>query len=113
MVNSRRKGALFELVVAKLFKGYGYNAYRTAQHCGKTGDAPDVAGVPHLHIECKSYKDIGWRYEWLEQAKRDCKEGKLPVVIHKTNGNPVLVTMQFDDWMQLYNDTTYPEEADE
>lgn len=107
-MNSKEKGARFERTVANMLKEYGYEARRTAQYCGNTGDASDVVGLPNIHIECKHYKDTAFKYEWLEQAQRDAKEG-LPVVIHKTNGHPVIVTMAFDDFMTLYNDTRFME----
>ena len=51
---SKAKGARFELEVAHYFQSNGYpEAHRTAQHCGKTGDAGDVEGIAGLHIECK------------------------------------------------------------
>ena len=50
----RDKGARFERLVAGLFKVNGYNAFRTAQYSGKSGDAADVEGVPGIHIECKT-----------------------------------------------------------
>lgn len=100
----RDKGASFERQVAGMFKDYGYNAFRTAQHCGNTGVAPDVSGVPGIHIECKAVEKMRL-YEWIEQAKRDSKKrGDKPVVIHKQNYKDVLVTMRFDDWIDLYRE---------
>ena len=44
-------------------------------------------------------------YDWIEQAKRDSKgSGKLPAVFHKKNHAEVLVTMRFEDWMQVYKE---------
>ena len=106
-MNSKSKGARFERTIANYFKDYGYDTRRTAQYCGKSGDAADVVGLPNIHIECKHYKDIGWRYEWLEQAKRDCKADNIPIVVHKTNGKPTLVTMDIDDFMKIYNESSY------
>jgi hypothetical protein len=41
----------------------------------------------------------------MDQAKRDSKgTGNLPVVFHKKNNAEILVTMQFDDWMQIYKE---------
>ena len=41
---SKEKGKRFERHVAGLFRDYGYEAYRTAQYKGNTGDAGDVEG---------------------------------------------------------------------
>ena len=86
MPNSKDKGARFERQIADAFRKAGFTeAHRSAQYCGNTGDAPDVAGVPGLHIECKHYKDTEWQDEWYEQAKRDAHLKAWPVVIHKTD----------------------------
>lgn len=103
---SRDKGARFEREVARLFKDWGYNAERSAQHCGKTGQAPDVIGVPGIHIECKHVERMSL-YDWYNQAKNDAEAsgtGNLPTVIHKQNNKPILVTMEFNDWIRLYNE---------
>ena len=102
----RDKGARFEREVAGLFKDYGYNSFRTAQYCGKSGDAADVEGVPGIHIECKHCEKMHL-YDWIAQAIRDSRaEGKdnKPVVIHKANYRDVLVTMRFEDWIDLYRE---------
>ena len=52
-VNSKQKGARFERLLASKFREYGYDARRTAQYCGNTGDASDVVGLNGLHIEAK------------------------------------------------------------
>ena len=44
-------------------------------------------------------------YDWMDQAKRDSKDtGNLPVVFHKKNHAEILVTMQFDTFMELYKE---------
>lgn len=103
---SRDKGARFELEVAGWFRDYGYNATRSAQHCGKTGQASDVIGVTGLHIECKHCEKMHL-YDWMSQADRDTKaEGKdnIPVVIHKANYRAPLVTMHFEDFIKIYRE---------
>jgi hypothetical protein len=101
-INSRDKGARFERTIAGMFRDYGYQAERTAQHCGKNGDAPDVRGVRGIHIETKAVERLNI-YDAMDQAKRDSKNtDNLPTVIHKKNNHEVLVTMRFEDWMKLY-----------
>lgn len=103
-INSKDKGARFERYVAGLFKEYGYNAFRTAQYEGKTGDCADVEGVPYIHIEAKHQEKMKL-YDWIAQAVRDSqKKGNKPVVIHKANNKDVLVTMRFSDWIELYTE---------
>lgn len=102
----RDKGARFERLLASRFREYGYEARRTAQHCGKSGDAADVMGLPFLHIEAKHVEQMRL-YEWMAQAKRDAEaSGKnvLPAVFHKKNNAEILVTMELDAWMNLYRE---------
>lgn len=105
-VNSKQKGARFERLLASKFREYGYNARRTAQYCGNTGDASDVVGLPFLHIEAKNQERMQL-YDWMSQAKRDATaSGKdvFPVVFHKKNNCNILVTLEFDDFMQIYKE---------
>ena len=101
-VNSKQKGARFERQLASMFREHGYEARRTAQYCGNTGDASDVVGLPGIHIEAK-HQERMQLYDWIDQAKRDAAgTGNVPVVFHKKNNAEVLVTMQFDSFMELY-----------
>lgn len=103
-VNSKQKGARFERLLASRFRDYGYQARRTAQYCGNTGDASDVIGLPGIHIEAK-HQETMRLYEWMSQAKRDADgTGRLPAVFHKKNNCEILVTMELDDWMQLFRE---------
>ena len=101
-INSRDKGARFERELASRLKEYGFNTERTAQHCGKNGDAPDVKGLPHIHIEAKHQEKMEL-YKWMAQAIRDSQtSGRIPAVFHKKNYSEILVTLRFDDFMKLY-----------
>jgi Holliday junction resolvase len=103
-VNSKAKGARFERQLASKLRDYGYQARRTAQYCGNTGDASDVVGLPGLHIEAKHQERMSL-YEWMAQAKRDAEgTGRLPAVFHKKNNAEILVTMTLDDWINLYRE---------
>lgn len=103
-VNSKQKGARFERTLAGKLREYGYDARRTAQYCGNTGDASDVVGLPGLHIEAKHQERMNL-YEWMAQAKRDSEgTGRLPAVFHKKNNAKILVTMEIDDFMNLYRE---------
>ena len=103
-INSKQKGARFERSLASKLKEYGYEARRTAQYCGNTGDASDVVGLPGIHIEAKHQEKM-CLYDWMAQAKRDAKgTGNLPAVFHKKNNAEILVTMGFDDWMAIYKE---------
>ena len=105
-VNSKQKGARFERHLASRFREYGFDARRTAQYCGNTGDASDVIGLPGIHVEAK-HQERMQLYEWMAQAKRDAAAGggnALPAVFHKKNNAEILVTMEFDTFMKLYKE---------
>jgi hypothetical protein len=103
-VNSKQKGARFERLLASKFREHGYEARRTAQSCGNTGDASDVVGLPGIHCEAK-HQERMQLYEWMAQAKRDSAgTGRLPAVFHKKNHAEILVTMELEDWMNLYRE---------
>lgn len=104
---SREKGKRFERLLASRFREYGYEkTRRTAQYCGNTGDASDVCGIPGLHVEAKAQEKMHL-YDWMAQAKHDAAangNGDLPAVFHKKNNCAILVTLEFDDFMKMYNE---------
>ena len=110
---SKQKGARFELEIAHYFKDHGYlDACRTAQHCGKTGDAGDVEGIPHLHIECKHVEKLNL-YNAYHQSVRDNSEKNtddIPVVIQKKNRETTLVSMSLEDFLKIFSSYNKKEE---
>lgn len=103
-INSKEKGKRFERALASKLREYGYEARRTAQYCGNTGDASDVVGLPGLHIEAKHQEKM-CLYDWVAQAKRDSAgTGKLPAVFHKKNNAEILVTLPMDAFMDIYRE---------
>ena len=103
MTNSREKGASFERTIAHKIKEYGYEGRRGQQYSGANGD-PDVVGLPGIHIECKAVEKLNL-YDAMRQSVNDSKPGEVPIVVHKKNYKPILVTMDFDDWMNMYRET--------
>ena len=108
MVNSREKGARGERELAGVFRDYGYEARRGQQYSGANGDA-DVVGLPGIHVECKRVERLNL-YDAIAQAKNDAREGEVPCVFHRRDNCKWLVTMELDDWMNMYNDTTIPDD---
>ena len=99
-INSRAKGCVGEREIANILKGYGYNTRRGQQFSGKNGDA-DVVGLPHIHLEIKRVERLVIE-KAMQQSRSDAREGEIPVVMHRKNRQPWLVTMDLDDWMKLY-----------
>lgn len=102
-INSRAKGKRGELEIAHLLREYGYNdARRTAQYCGNTGDASDVVGLPNIHIEVKRVEKLNIE-KAMAQSSRDARDGEMPVVMHRKDRHPWLVTMSMGDFMEMYS----------
>lgn len=101
-MNSRDKGKRGELELARVLRGYGYDARRGQQYSGLIGD-PDVLGLPGVHIECKRVERLNLT-DAMIQAKRDARDGEIPAVFHRRNREEWLVTMRLDDWVQMYRE---------
>ena len=104
MPNSKQKGKRYELELTNLLKTEGYDAHRSAQYAGNTGQAADVVGLPGIHIEAKRQEQVRI-YEWMEQAVRDSSTtNNLPAVFFRKSGEKTMVCMRFEDWIQLYKE---------
>lgn len=94
-VHSKNKGAAFERKVAGILKEMGITARRGQQFHGLEGK--DVVSDINWHIECKAVESLNV-CKAFKQAKRDADEGETPVVIHKKNLQPILITMELADF---------------
>lgn len=99
-INSRAKGARGERELAHaLQRTLGIEARRGQQFSGST-DSPDVVhSIPHVHIECKRVEALNLKNA-MEQAIADAGD-KVPVVMHRKNNQPWLVTVRLDDLLRL------------
>lgn len=100
MTNSRAKGKRGELELKTYLNEHGYDTRRGQQYCGTSGDA-DVVGLEHIHIECKRVENLNIQKAY-EQSVRDAREEETPVVIHRRNRQPWMVTLSLEDWLPLY-----------
>ena len=101
--NSKRKGKVGELELARKLREYGYDARRSVQYNGKEEEGQaDLLGLPGIHIECKRTESLRL-YDAINQAKRD-SEGKeeIPVVFHRKNNCEWLAILPLDDFMKIY-----------
>lgn len=99
-MNSKAKGKNGENELANLLKQFGYNTRRSVQYCGANGDA-DVVGIEGLHIECKRVERLNID-EAMEQARRDAREGEIPVVMHRKNRKKWLATVDLEEFMRIW-----------
>ena len=101
-MNSRDKGKRGELEVAHILQKHGYDARRGQQFSGANGDA-DVVGLPGYHIEVKRVEKLNIDNA-MKQSIGDAREGEIPIVIHRKNGEPWKVTQLLDDWIKERTD---------
>lgn len=99
----RDKGKRGEREWARVCREHGYDCRRTSQYCGQTGDASDVIGLPGLHQEVKRVEKLNITCA-MTQAARDAKPGEIPIVAHRRNNCPWLVTMRAGDFFEIYKD---------
>jgi Holliday junction resolvase len=101
-INSKQKGKAGENELARKLKEYGYDARRSVQYNGKDGQA-DVLGLPNIHIEAKRVERLNL-YDAMDQAKRDAKNGDKPAVFHRKNRSSWLVTMELENFMEIFKE---------
>ena len=99
-MNSRDKGKRGERELAKVLRENGYDCRRGQQYSGANGDA-DVIGLTGIHIECKRVEKLNI-YDAMYQSIRDARDWEIPVVMHRKNKKPWLVTMLLVDWLDMY-----------
>jgi Holliday junction resolvase len=113
-INSRAKGARGERAWASFLCEAGFPSKRGVQHSGRdaeTGqDNPDVVcpSLKWLHFEVKAVERLNIQ-DAMSQAERDAND-KVPVVAHKKNNSPWLVTLPADVFMQFLRGDLPPEE---
>ena len=94
-MNSRSKGAKGEREAAhSLGELLGVELRRGQQFCGANGDA-DVVGIAGFHVEVKRNEHLNI-HGAVDQAERDAKDDAIPLVYHRKNSNPWLVTFRAD-----------------
>lgn len=101
-MNSRQKGKRGELELVHRLREYGYDARRSQQYAGINNDA-DVVGLPGIHCEVKRVERLNL-YDAMAQSKHDARKDEKPVVFHRKNNAEWLVTMHFEDFIELYRE---------
>lgn len=100
-INSRNKGAAGEREFANVLCGHGLDANRGQQHAGGA-DSPDVVCEPldDIHFEVKRV-EAGSIYKWLQQAKNDAGDAKMPVVAHRRSREDWVVILSLEDFINI------------
>jgi Holliday junction resolvase len=108
MINSRSKGAQAEREWRDVLRDEGYLKARRGQQFSGSPDSPDVVcpELAGIHFEVKRVEKLNIA-DAMAQAAADCagkSDGcgsKTPVVAHRRNRTPWLVTMLAADFFKL------------
>ncbi|MDL2318238.1 hypothetical protein LJC74_04000 [Eubacteriales bacterium OttesenSCG-928-A19] len=100
-MNSKRKGCAGEREFAALCRQHGIQSAQRGQQFAGGIDSPDVKGIPGVHVEVKRVERLNVQ-EAMQQADRDAAGLAVPIVAHRRNRTPWLITMHFEDWIKFY-----------
>lgn len=105
-MNSREKGKRGERAWRDELRANGYDARRGQQFSGSP-NSPDVIcdALPDFHFEVKCVERLNL-HAAMQQALRDCAT-KIPVVAHKRNYAPWLVTTPEDSLGRFVGDIEF------
>jgi hypothetical protein len=96
-MDSRAKGKRGELEAAEALGRIGLDCRRSAQYCGKAGDADLQCDGVDLHVEVKLTERLN-PYGFIEQAIDDSrKTRRIPLVVMRSSYKPWLILMRLDD----------------
>lgn len=106
-INSRTKGAVGEREWRDQLRDAGFSAERGQQRSGSP-DSPDVKcpDLPSIHWEVKRVERLNI-FEAMEQAIRDAGDELVPVVAHRKNRQPWMVTMLAPDWFAMARESEW------
>lgn len=97
----RERGKRGERYVAKRIRErLGIEARRGVQYSGGP-DSPDVVGLPGFHIEVKNVNRLDLS-KAIDQSINDAADDERAIVIHHKDRKPWYVTIDFEDFLDLY-----------
>ena len=98
---SQRKGRGGELEICRILQSHGIDTQ--PWQAVSFGSTPDITGVPGIHPEIKRVERLNVP-EAMAQAVRDSEKfhDGVPVLFHRRNRSPWLVTMRLEDWLGIY-----------
>lgn len=100
-LSSQRKGASGERELCSVLRQRGYNVERGGSQT--YGTIPDIYGLPGVHVEVKRVERLNVSAA-MQQSIRDSQKfmDGVPVLMHRRNREPWLVTMELDAWLDLF-----------
>lgn len=106
-MNSKRKGSAGERELLHMLEAHGIAAHRNLQQFVGGVDNPDIAaevgGIP-LHVEVKRQERLRLSAA-VSQAVHDANGHALPVVVHRSNRQPWLLTVRLEDVLRLLHES--------
>jgi hypothetical protein len=99
--SQREKGKRGERAAAEVLRALGFTDCRRGRQYAGHPDAPDVVGIPGAHLEVK-VRQAGNVTRWLEEAAEDGGPERVPLVMHKRNGEVFKITFFASDIWRLY-----------
>mgnify|MGYP006281925217 CR=1 FL=1 len=103
--HSQRKGQRAETELADKLCSMGFQCRRTSAMYQWGADAPDVSGIDGIHIEVKRCERLNLS-KAMKQSIRDAQVHETPVVCHRRNREPWMVTVRLDDLENLLDAIT-------
>lgn len=102
---SQHKGRAAELELATILQEAGFPV--APGRSMSFGSVPDLVGLPGVHVECKRSEALRL-YEAITQSQRDAERfgDGLPIVVHRRNRKPWVVSMTLADWLIIYRGWT-------
>ena len=95
--SQRNKGYRGEVEIVKILQSHGISAKRGLVFCHE----PDVVTDLPIHIEAKR-QETTKIHEWMKQSTEQCR-GKIPTVVHRRSREDWLITMRFEDFLNIIN----------
>lgn len=99
-MNSREKGAKGEREFAEHLRARGWSGAKRGQQRSGLEQADVVDGPPGVHWEVKRVQALNVGKAFA-QATRDAAPGQTPVVAHRRNNEPWLVTLGLEEFLAL------------
>jgi len=121
MVNSKKKGNIWENKLANWLRDNGIKAWKDGASGGGNREKGDVGNNIDMTIESKAYDKISLMEWWKQVSKSASHHKNQPVLfIHQNRmpDNNWLVVMDSNDWVELVKgsgeiDTSYVDPQDE
>ena len=115
MVNSKKKGNIWENKLANWLVDNGIKAWKDGMSGGGNREKGDVGNNIDMTIESKAAKKIELLVWWKQVVRSASKHNNTPVLFIHQDGMPDkewLVVMHNEDWINLakavdFVDTTY------